>query len=86
MKPIMEERAKANLIASGENFGKGSQKSDEPIKPIRTDAAVSELAKGTPGGFKAMRGAGAGIQSFLEPMACCLGPGASNLWRIGRPS
>ena len=44
MKPIMEERARANLIASGENFGKGSQKSDEPIKPIRTDEAVSELA------------------------------------------
>lgn len=40
----MEERARANLIASGENFGKGSQKSDEPIKPIRTDEAVSELA------------------------------------------
>jgi len=44
MKPIMEERAKANSVASGENYGKGSQKSDEPIKPIRTDEAVSELA------------------------------------------
>lgn len=44
MKPIMEERAKANSVASGENYGKGSQKSDEPIKPIRTDESVSELA------------------------------------------
>ena len=44
MKPIMEERARANSVASGENYGKGSQKSDEPIKPIRTDEAVSDLA------------------------------------------
>jgi len=44
MKPIMEARARANLIASGENFGKGSLKSDDPIKPIRTDAAVADLA------------------------------------------
>lgn len=44
LKPIFEARAKANLIASGENFGKGSPKSDEPITPIRTDVAVAAAA------------------------------------------
>jgi ParB family chromosome partitioning protein len=44
MKPIVEKQAKANLVASGENFGKGSPKSDEPIKPIRTDDVVAGLA------------------------------------------
>ena len=44
LKPIFEARAKASLIASGENFGKGSPKSDEPITPIRTDVAVAAAA------------------------------------------
>lgn len=44
MKPIIEGRAKANSVASGERFGKGSQNSDEPIAPIRTDDAVAEMA------------------------------------------
>lgn len=46
MKPIMEERARANLSAAGSIAapGKPSQISDEVIKPIRTDEAVSELA------------------------------------------
>lgn len=49
MKPIMEERARANLVASGgdkksDEAKSGSPKSDDPIKPIRTDAAVAELA------------------------------------------
>lgn len=46
MKPIMEERARANLSAAGSSAapGKPSQISDEVIKPIRTDEAVSELA------------------------------------------
>jgi hypothetical protein len=49
MKPIMEERARANSVASGgdkksDEAKSGSQISDEPIKPIRTDEAVSELA------------------------------------------
>lgn len=46
MKPIMEERARANLSAAGASAapGKPSLKSDEVIKPIRTDAAVADLA------------------------------------------
>ncbi len=41
MKPIMEERARANQAAMG---GSLRQKSDEVEKPIRTDESVSELA------------------------------------------
>jgi N6-adenosine-specific RNA methylase IME4 len=45
MKGIVEIKAKANQVASGEKFGKGSQKSDEPITPIRTDKEVAKLAE-----------------------------------------
>lgn len=45
MKPIMEKRARANMAArKGEQAGATSQISDELIKPIRSDEAVSELA------------------------------------------
>lgn len=41
MKPIMEERARANQAAMG---GSLRPKSDEVDKPIRTDSAVADLA------------------------------------------
>lgn len=44
MKPLIEVKAKENLVASGERFGKGSQNSVEPIQSIRTDSTVAELA------------------------------------------
>jgi hypothetical protein len=43
LKPIMKNRAMANSIASGGDRKSDSPKSDEPITPIRTDAAVASL-------------------------------------------
>jgi hypothetical protein len=43
LKPIMKNRARANSVASGGDRKSDSPKSDEPIIPIRTDAAVASL-------------------------------------------
>jgi hypothetical protein len=40
----IQERARANLVESGERFGKGSQNSDEPIERIRTDETLADMA------------------------------------------
>lgn len=37
-------RAKENMVASGENFGKGTQKSAEPIKRTETRKEVAKIA------------------------------------------
>ena len=42
------EQARANLVESGERFGKGSPNSDEPIERIRTDETLADMA-GVPG-------------------------------------
>jgi hypothetical protein len=44
LKPIMKNRAMANMVVrKGEQSGSSSLKSDE-LQPIRTDAAVASLA------------------------------------------
>lgn len=43
-KPLIEAKARANAVASGERFGKGSLNSDEPIEPVRTDAELAKIA------------------------------------------
>jgi len=43
-KAEIQEKARANLVESGERFGKGSQNSDEPIERIRTDETLAEMA------------------------------------------
>lgn len=44
LKPLEEAKARANSIASGERYGKGSPNSDEPITPIRTDDSLAAMA------------------------------------------
>jgi len=44
LEEVFKLRAKENLIASGEHFGKGCIKSDNPIEPIDTLKEVSKLA------------------------------------------
>lgn len=44
LKPIIQAKANANLKASGENFGKGVQKSANPIEPIKTRTELAKLA------------------------------------------
>ena len=38
------KEARANLVESGERFGKGSPNSDEPIERIRTDETLADMA------------------------------------------
>ncbi|MGE4531759.1 MAG: DNA N-6-adenine-methyltransferase [Acidithiobacillus sp.] len=45
LKPVIEERARANHAANGgDKLGAARQNSDTPVEKIRTDEAVSELA------------------------------------------
>lgn len=44
LKPVIQEKARENIKTSGEYFGKGSQKSDEPISKIRTDEELAKTA------------------------------------------
>jgi ParB family chromosome partitioning protein len=43
-KPLIEAKARANLVESGERFGKGSENSHEPIERIRTDETLADMA------------------------------------------
>lgn len=40
----MAEKARANRIKSGEQYGKGLQKSEKPIDPIHTDETLAQMA------------------------------------------
>lgn len=44
-KPVIEAKAKENQKSSGQNFGKGSQKSAEPIPDIKPVDTREEIAK-----------------------------------------
>lgn len=44
LEPIIKEKAKENLKASGENFGKGVQKSAKPINPIKSRDELAKIA------------------------------------------
>jgi len=41
---LIEAKARANLVESGERFGKGSENSHEPIERIRTDETLADMA------------------------------------------
>ncbi len=43
-RPLIEAKARANLVESGERFGKGSENSHEPIERIRTDETLADMA------------------------------------------
>jgi hypothetical protein len=43
-KPIVEAKARANLVASGERYGKGSENSHNPIAPVHTDTTIADMA------------------------------------------
>tara|TARA_R110002074_G_scaffold315759_1_gene486163 strand:+ start:18 stop:530 length:513 start_codon:yes stop_codon:yes gene_type:complete len=44
LEDVFSKKAKENLKASGENFGKGKQISANPIKPIETRKELSKVA------------------------------------------
>lgn len=44
LKPVIAEKAKENQIKSGLDYGKGSQKSVEPIKPVDTQKELAKMA------------------------------------------
>lgn len=44
LEDVFKEKAKENLIQSGNHFGKGCQKSDNPIQPIDTKKEVAKVA------------------------------------------
>jgi len=42
---VFRAKARENLIISGENYGKGCQKSDEPIQAIDTKKELAKIAQ-----------------------------------------
>jgi len=44
LEEIVKARAKENLVQSGKQYGKGSQKSENPIKPVDTMKEVAKVA------------------------------------------
>lgn len=45
LKPVIAEKAKENQIKSGIEYGKGSHKSVEPIKPVDTQKELAKMAQ-----------------------------------------